>query len=219
MRASRSRAASHLAREVGGSDGAAGGAVDVAALQQVRHRVVGHINCAVRQRLYQVLPVPRQPACTGHKAGSGTCLNVSKHPTGRSYTDCSGQNRSTTQLSSKPAWCAAVKRKRARQADGGHCFLTLTLRACKNGMFRKVFRKFQTSRTWVKNLSGAHQVPRPKEREQAHWRSQPSVCSNPCRASSAYSSIRSSTCRNRRCRALTSHLLTRQESMPIMSIR
>ena len=27
-----------------------------------------------------------------------------------------------------------------------------------------------------------HRVPRPKEREQAHWLSQPRVCSNWCRA-------------------------------------
>ena len=45
-----------------------------------------------------------------------------------------------------------------------------------------------------KTRQGTRQVPRPKDREQAHWRSQPSVCAKPCRVSSLYSSIRSSTC-------------------------
>ena len=47
----------------------------------------------------------------------------------------------------------------------------------------------------TQGLKATYQVPRPKEREQAHWRSQPSVCSNPCRASSAYRFMLSSTCR------------------------
>mmetsp|Transcript_13194 Transcript_13194/g.39937 ORF Transcript_13194/g.39937 Transcript_13194/m.39937 type:complete len:502 (-) Transcript_13194:1382-2887(-) len=55
-------------------DGAGGGrrlAVDVAALKDVGHCVEGHVDGAVRQRLNQVLRVPRQAGAKAEGAGAG----------------------------------------------------------------------------------------------------------------------------------------------------
>ena len=51
----------HFGDEVICGNGGGVVAVHVAALQQVRHSVVGHVYGGVRQGLYQVLRVPRQP--------------------------------------------------------------------------------------------------------------------------------------------------------------